>query len=68
MFSKPPFIPLFFGVLLVPLIIWLIVTPGIADDPPSCRNPEVGVSSRLTADTLNRVPPNKRLKLSARVD
>ena len=32
MFTKPSFVPLFLGVLLVPLIVWIAVTPALADE------------------------------------
>ena len=68
MFTKPPFLPLFFGVLLVPFIIWIVVSPPITFVPCPCREPDAVESSRPVADTLPGVPPNKRLKLPARVD
>jgi hypothetical protein len=67
-FTKPPFFPLFVGVLLVPLIIWILVTPPIVFVPCPCREPEAVTSSRRMADTLVHVPSNKRLKLAARVE
>jgi NTF2 fold immunity protein len=42
MFTKPSFLPLFLGVLLVPLVIWIAVTPAIADDSSASRSSAQG--------------------------
>jgi hypothetical protein len=67
MFTKPPFVPIFFGVLLVPLIIWIVVTPGITEEPCLCPQAVASTQGAATPDALRCVPPNKRLKLPARV-
>ena len=68
MFAKPPFVPVFFGILLVPLVIWFVVTPAIMPAPCSCPATVDSAQGGVMADTLRQVPPNKRLKLAARVD
>jgi hypothetical protein len=67
-FTKPPFLPVFSGILLVPLIIWFVVSPPSMHDPCPCVQVVDPARGVVTADTLGQVPPNKRLKLAARVD
>src|SRR6266699_3692242 len=57
MFTKAPFLPLLLGVLLVPLIIWIAVTPAIADDTCACPAPaERSVSQN--PNSKGYVPPS----------
>ena len=68
MFTKPPFVPVFVGILLVPLVIWFVVTPAITEEPCPCPQTADSTQGEATPDALRCVPPNKRLKLAARVD
>ncbi len=47
MFTKPSFLPLFLGVLLVPLVIWIVGAPGIADDSSPSRSSAQGAKGYL---------------------
>jgi hypothetical protein len=66
MFTKPPFIPMFFGILLLPLVLWIVITPASIMKPCPCPVQAV-THPALVTDELGRVPPNRRLKLAAPV-
>lgn len=50
MISKPPFIALLAGILLVPWIEWVIVTPVVFYECWQCTSDDVSVNKRLRKD------------------
>ena len=65
MISKPPFLPLLLGILGVLIAAVLLILNPVTWSCAPCLEAPADSVARGHPD---RVPPNKRLKLAARVD